>query len=126
MGRPKSPGSTGLTQGDTHSPARLWAAGRGHHGGGALSTSRASLQCFSLASAVSSRVIIGAVCVILSFLLATLKKVKETGEFSAGLMVRIPGFHYHGLASVPCRGTEILQAMWCGHKNPKIKNKEQV
>ena len=35
-------------------------------------------------------------------------------------MVRIPGFHCCGPGSVPCQGTEILQAEWCGQKRPHI------
>lgn len=32
----------------------------------------------------------------------------ETWEFPGGLLVRIPGFHYHGLGSISGQGTEIL------------------
>ena len=34
----------------------------------------------------------------------------ETGEFPGSLLVRIPGFHYHGWGSIPGQGTEISQA----------------
>ena len=61
----------------------------------------------------------GATYAILSFLLTTLKKVKETGEFPGGLVVRISGFHGHGPGSVPGQGTEILQAARRGQKTPK-------
>ena len=33
---------------------------------------------------------------------------KEGQEFPGGLGVRIPGFHFHGLGSVPGWGPEIL------------------
>ena len=44
-------------------------------------------------------------------------------EFAGGLVVRIPGFHCHGLGSVPGRGTEILQAAWHGQKKKKKSEK---
>ena len=37
-------------------------------------------------------------------------------EFPGGLVLRILGFHCHGLGSIPGWGTEILQAVWCGQK----------
>ena len=40
-------------------------------------------------------------------------------------MVRIPGFHCCGPGSIPGRGTEILQAVWCGQKI-KIKRDQVV
>ena len=43
------------------------------------------------------------------------------GEFPGGLVVRILGFHCHGLGSIPGQGTEIPQATWCGQKKRKKK-----
>ena len=37
-------------------------------------------------------------------------------------MVRIPGFHHHGLDSVPGQGTKILQAVQHSQKKEKVKN----
>ena len=37
-------------------------------------------------------------------------------EFPGGLVVRILGFHCHGLGSIPSQGTEIPQAAWHGQK----------
>ena len=38
--------------------------------------------------------------------------------FSGGLVVRIPGFHCHGMGSIRGQGTEILlQAIWHGKQN---------
>ena len=37
-------------------------------------------------------------------------------EFPGGLVIKILGFHGHGLGSVPGRGTEIPQAMQHGYK----------
>ena len=37
-------------------------------------------------------------------------------EFPVGLVVRILGFHCHGLGSIFEQGTEILQAAQCGQK----------
>ena len=36
-------------------------------------------------------------------------------------MIRIPGFHCHGLGSVLGPGTEIPQAMWHSQKKKKKK-----
>ena len=44
------------------------------------------------------------------------------GEFPGGLVVRIPGFHCHGLGSIPGWGTEIPQDMWCGQKKKKSRH----
>ena len=41
-------------------------------------------------------------------------------EFHAGLMVRIPHFHYHGQGSVPGQETETPQAL--KHATPPKKN----
>jgi hypothetical protein len=40
-------------------------------------------------------------------------------EFSGCLVVRAPGFHCCGLGSVPCWGTNILQAMQPKEKTNK-------
>ena len=37
-------------------------------------------------------------------------------DFPGGQEVRIPGFHCHGLGSIPGWGTEILQTAWCDQK----------
>ena len=37
-----------------------------------------------------------------------------------GLMVRIPGFHCHGLGPIPVWGTEILQAMQLSQKKKEL------
>ena len=42
------------------------------------------------------------------------QKQKTTWEFPGGLVVNIPYFHCFGSGSVPCQGTQILQAMWGG------------
>ena len=38
--------------------------------------------------------------------------MKMLWEFPGGLVVRIPGFHCHGLSSVPGWGSEIPQTAW--------------
>ena len=46
-----------------------------------------------------------------SHMLWTAKKKKNTfgyGEFPGGLEIRIPGFHCHGLPSVPGQETKVL------------------
>lgn len=40
-------------------------------------------------------------------------------EFLGGLVVRIPGFHCHGLGSVPGQEIEILQVLVCSQKKKK-------
>ena len=40
----------------------------------------------------------------------------QAREFPAGLVVRIPGAHCHGLGSIPGQGTEIPQAAQPGKK----------
>ena len=40
-------------------------------------------------------------------------------EFPGGLVVRILGFHCHGLGSIPSQRTEILQAMRRGQKKKR-------
>ena len=59
---------------------------------------------------------------------ATVRGVAESGTtqhpckigihraFPGGLLVKIPGFHCHGLGLTPGWGTEILQAKQCGQK----------
>ena len=37
-------------------------------------------------------------------------------------MVRIPGFHHHGLGSTPGQGTKILQAVQHSQKEEKVEN----
>ena len=46
-------------------------------------------------------------------------------EFLGGLVVRIPGFHCHGLGSVPGQEIEILQVLVCSQKKKKIQNKTE-
>lgn len=41
-------------------------------------------------------------------------------------MVRILGFHWHNLGSVPCHGTEILQATWPKDKSTNNKWKISI
>ena len=43
-------------------------------------------------------------------------------EFPGGLVVRILGFHYRGLGSIPGRGTEIPQA---ARRSPPQKKKKK-
>ena len=38
------------------------------------------------------------------------------GVFLGGPVVRVWHFHCRGLGSIPCRGTKIPQAAWCGQK----------
>ena len=43
-------------------------------------------------------------------------------EFPCGPVVRVLGFHCHGLCSIPGQGTELSQAMRCGqrkHRSPR-------
>ena len=43
-------------------------------------------------------------------------------KFPDGLLVRIPGFHCHGLGSVAGQGTEILKIAWHSQKMKKKNN----
>ena len=47
-------------------------------------------------------------------------------EFPGGLVVRIPGFHYHGPGLYPDQATEILKAVQCGQKEKKITATEYI
>ena len=46
-------------------------------------------------------------------------------EFPGGLLVSIPGFHCHGLGSIPGRRTEIPQAEWLDKKKKKKKSEKE-
>ena len=58
-----------------------------------------------------------------TFLLSLLFK-KRLREFPNGIVVRIPGFQYCGLGSVPGWGTKILQAVW--GTPPKKKKRDRL
>ena len=49
------------------------------------------------------------------------EKLIHFWECPGGLMVRVPGFHCHGLGSIPGRGTEIPQAERCGKQKKERK-----
>ena len=45
-------------------------------------------------------------------------------EFPGGLALRVPGFHCHGLGSIPSQGTEILKIMLISQEKKKKKRKK--
>ena len=50
--------------------------------------------------------------------------IKETGEFSGGLEVRILGFHCHGLGSIPGWGSEVPQTTRHSQKKKEKRERE--
>ena len=49
--------------------------------------------------------------------------LKFSEEFHGDLVIRSPGFHRHGLGSVPGWGTDIPQATWHSQKKKFSKKK---
>ena len=51
-------------------------------------------------------------------------KLVSCWEFPGALVLRIPGFHCHGLGSIPSQGTEILKIMLISQGKKKKENQK--
>ena len=52
--------------------------------------------------------------------------LKFSEEFHGDLVIRSPGFHRHGLGSVPGWGTDIPQATWHSQKKNSLRRNIQA